>query len=66
MTGVLILASFALGAMALGQTVLSAIHRVPFAGVNAATFWVLTGACAACGALAIFFYFNDPTPGAFA
>lgn len=66
MTGVLLLASFAFGVMALGQTVLSAIHRVPFAGVNAATFWTLAGACVTLGALAIFFYFNDPTPGAFA
>lgn len=66
MTGVLILASFAVGVMALGQAILGAITRQPFSGIHATTFWTLTGVCIVLGALALFFFHNDPTPGAFA
>lgn len=66
MSAVFLLASIAVGIMALGQTAIGAITRQPFSGIHAATYWVLTAACILLGALAIYFYFNDPTPGAYA
>lgn len=65
MTGVLILAGFAFGVMALGHCILGAVMRLPFTGVQATTFWVMVIACMVCGVLAII-TFHGGGPEAFA
>lgn len=66
MTGVLILAGFAFGVMALGQSILGAVMRLPFTGLQATVFWVMVFACAVCGVLAIITHNGGPGPEAFA
>ncbi|MBT2484770.1 MULTISPECIES: hypothetical protein [unclassified Microbacterium] len=66
MTGVLILASFTVGLMALGQAALGAIMRLPFSGIHAVTYWTLVALFVLFGVLAFISHHNGPTPGAFA
>lgn len=66
MTGVLILAGFAVGIMALGQAALGAILLLPFSGIHAATYWVLVVIFVLLFAVAVVSHFGGSDPGAFA
>lgn len=66
MIGLLLLASLATGVAAGGLSVICWILRLPFAGLQAAMYWTLAGACVLLGLAAAFLYFNDTDFGAFA
>lgn len=63
MTGVFLLAAFAVGVIALGHAILGLIFAIPFRGRHAAEFWVLTGASVTFGLIALFFHLTTPTTG---
>lgn len=64
MTGVLLLACFTVGLLALGHCILSAIMALPFKGFHKVTYWMLVAVCAAFGLAAAIVHLTETTIGA--
>jgi hypothetical protein len=63
MAGVLLLACFTVGLLALGHCLLGVIMGLPFKGIHKVTYWTLVAVCAAFGIAAAIIHLATTTMG---